>query len=168
MVRRLHLGGVIAFSENVASTSQIRLLNTQLRRTTERDWPLFLAVDQEGGLVQRVRCGATHFPTLMSAGAAGNSDLTRAAARAGGAELRGLGFTVDIAPVADVKSGPGDPTIGSRSASSDPRVVAEQVVAAADGYLQAGVVPVVKHFPGHGSVSADSHLRLPVQTRPLR
>ncbi|MGI8645633.1 MAG: glycoside hydrolase family 3 protein [Nocardioides sp.] len=167
MVRRLHLGGVIAFSQNVTSTSQVRQVNARLRRTADREWPLFLAVDQEGGIVQRVRGDATQFPAFMSAGAADRPGVTRLAARTSGAELSGLGFTVDFAPDADVTSGPGDPTIGSRSAGSDPRLVAEQVLAAAEGYLQAGVVPVVKHFPGHGSVPADSHLRLPVQTRSL-
>ena len=168
MVRRLHLGGVIAFSDNVASTSQIRSVNARLRRTAHRPWPLFLAVDQEGGIVQRVRGAATGFPAFMSAGAADDLRLTRTAARASGAELRGLGFTVDFAPDADVTSGPADPTIGSRSVGSDPDLVAEHVVAAAQGYLDAGVLPVLKHFPGHGSVPADSHVGLPVQTRTLR
>ena len=75
---------------------------------------------------------------------------------------------MDFAPVADVTSGPGDPTIGSRAAGSRPDVVAEHAVAAARGLLDAGIVPVVKHFPGHGSVPADSHQTLPVQTRSLR
>ncbi|MEO5854197.1 MAG: glycoside hydrolase family 3 N-terminal domain-containing protein [Nocardioides sp.] len=167
LVRSLHLGGVIAFGANVASTGQIRAVNRTLSRAVPRDWPLFLAVDQEGGLVQRVQGDATRFPAFMSAGAARRPALTRAAARAGGAELRGLGFTVDFAPDADVTTGPEDPTIGSRSAGSDPGVVAEHATAAARGLLASGVVPVLKHFPGHGSVPADSHLSLPVQTRTL-
>jgi len=165
MVRDLHLGGVIAFSANVASAEQVRAVNRTLTRQVPRRWPLFLGVDQEGGVVERLRGAATRFPTFMSTGAAGDPGLTREAYAAGAAELRGLGFTVDFAPDADVTSGPGDPTIGSRSASSRPGVVAEQVVAAATGFSAAGVVPVVKHFPGHGSVPADSHLTLPVQTK---
>ena len=168
MVRRLHLGGVIAFADNVESASQIRDVNARLRRTAGRGWPLFLAVDQEGGIVQRVRGRATGFPAFMSAGAADDLRLTRSAARASGAELRGLGFTVDFAPDADVTSGPADPTIGSRSVGSDPEQVAEHAVAAAQGYLDAGVAPVLKHFPGHGSVPTDSHQGLPVQSRTLR
>jgi len=168
MLKRLHLGGVIAFADNVVSTRQIRAVNRTLTRATRRDWPLFLAADQEGGIVERVRGDATRFPTFLSAGAARRPGLTRAAARASGAELRGLGFTVDFAPVADVTTGPGDPTIGSRSAGSDPAVVAEHVTAAGKGFASAGIVPVLKHFPGHGSVPTDSHLGLPVQTRTLR
>ena len=165
MVRDLHLGGVIAFGSNVVSAEQVTSVNRTLSRRVPRRWPLFLGVDQEGGVVERLRGAATRFPTFMSTGAAADEDLTRRAYAASGAELRAMGFTVDFAPDADVTSGPGDPTIGSRAASSFPRQVAGQVVAAAEGFRDAGVLPVVKHFPGHGSVPADSHLTLPVQTR---
>ncbi len=167
MVRDLHLGGVIAFSANVASAEQVRGVNAALTRQVRRKWPLFLGVDQEGGVVERLGGAASRFPTFMSTGAAGDPGLTERAYAASGADLRGLGFTVDFAPDADVTSGPGDPTIGSRSASSRPTTVAEQVVAAANGFSGAGVLPVIKHFPGHGSVPADSHLTLPVQTKSL-
>jgi beta-N-acetylhexosaminidase len=165
LVRRLHLGGVIAFDSNVVSAEQVRAVNTRLTRRVGRRWPLFLGVDQEGGVVERLRGAATRFPTFMSAGAAGDVALTELAYAASGAELRGLGFTVDFAPDADVTSGPGDPTIGSRAASSYPSTVAEHVVAAATGFAASGVLPVVKHFPGHGSVPGDSHLTLPVQAK---
>lgn len=165
LVRDLHLGGVIAFESNVVSAAQITAVNRALNRQVRRAWPLFLGVDQEGGVVERMRSAATRFPTFMSTGAADDVALTRQVYAASGAELRGLGFTVDFAPDADVTSGPGDPTIGSRSASSYPEVVAEQVIAAATGFAESGVLPVVKHFPGHGSVPADSHLTLPVQTK---
>ncbi len=165
LVRRLHLGGVIAFDSNVVSAEQVRAVNTRLTRRVGRRWPLFLGVDQEGGVVERLRGAATRFPTFMSAGAAGDVALTERAYAASGAELRGLGFTVDFAPDADVTSGPGDPTIGSRAASSYPSTVAEHVVAAATGFAASGVLPVVKHFPGHGSVPGDSHLTLPVQAK---
>jgi beta-N-acetylhexosaminidase len=168
MVRDLHLGGVIAFDSNVVSAAQVKAVNTALTRQVKRGYPLFLGVDQEGGVVERLRRVATRFPTFMSAGAAQDAALTQQAYAASGGELRGLGFTVDFAPDADVTSGPGDPTIGSRSASSKPATVAEQVVAAAGGFDQAGVLPVIKHFPGHGSVPADSHLTLPVQTKSLK
>ena len=165
MVRELHLGGVIAFADNVISTSQIRDVNAQLSRAVRRKWPLFISVDQEGGIVERIKGDATRFPTFMSAGAAERTSVTRQAARASGGELRGLGFDVVFAPDADVTAGPTDPTIGSRSAGSDTATVIDRVAAAVDGYTEASVVPVLKHFPGHGSVPQDSHLTLPVQTR---
>jgi beta-N-acetylhexosaminidase len=167
MVRDLHLGGVIAFSSNVVSAEQVARVNTTLARQVRRRWPLFLGVDQEGGVVERLRGAATRFPAFMSAGAAGDVALTEQSYEASGAELRRLGFTVDFAPAADVTSGPADPTIGSRAVSSRPADVAAHVLAASEGFAAAGVLPVVKHFPGHGSVPADSHLTLPVQTRTL-
>ncbi len=168
LVRRLHLGGVIAFSDNVTSTDQIRGLNAALRRGVGRAWPLFIAVDQEGGVVERVKGAATRFPALMSTGAAGDEALTEATYAASGAELRGLGFNVDLGPDADVTIGRADPTIGARSVGSKPALVAAQAAAAARGFVAGGIVPVLKHFPGHGSVLADSHRTLPVQGRSMK
>ena len=163
LVRRLHLGGVIAFTENVTSPEQIRAANRELADKVRR--PLLIGVDQEGGAVARVTGGATRFPAFMSAGAADDTRLTRAAAGGSGAELLGMGFDTVFAPDADVTVGPADPVIGARSAGSRPALVARHVVAAGQGYQDAGVVPVLKHFPGHGSLATDSHLALPVQKR---
>ncbi len=165
LVKRLDLGGVVAFSGNVVDAAQIRRVNRTLQRRIRRPWPLLIAVDQEGGQVARVRGGATHFPSFMSVGAADDEQLTRDVHRASGGELRRLGFNVDFAPVADVTGGPTDVAIGARSAGSDPRLVTRHSLAAAEGLRAGGVVPVFKHFPGHGSVAADSHRTLPVQRR---
>lgn len=170
LVNRLHLGGVVVFSGNYRGTEQIRLSNRTLQQSAReagREFPVAIGVDQEGGLVERVT-GGTRLPTFMTAGAAGRPLLTRAAAVASGRELAALGFTTDYAPVADVTLGRADPTIGARSAGVRPRVVAAQTVAAARGYRSAGVISTLKHFPGHGSVTADSHLTLPVQQKSVR
>ena len=164
LVRRLHLGGVIAFTENVTSTGQIRRVQPR-RSPGEVRRPLLIGVDQEGGAVARVTGDATRFPAFMSAGAADDTGLTRAAAGGSGAELLGMGFDMVFAPDADVTVGPADPVIGARSAGSRPALVARHVVAAGQGYQDAGVVPVLKHFPGHGSLTTDSHVALPVQRR---
>lgn len=167
LVRRLHLGGVVMFDQNVASNDQVRASNRALQAAVRRDGRRFgvtVGVDQEGGVVERLTT-ATRFPAFMTAGAAGSPELTRSAASASGRELAGLGFTTDYAPVADVTVGAADPVIRSRSAGSDPRVVTAHALAAARGYRAAGVVPTLKHFPGHGSVTADSHVTLPVQRR---
>lgn len=165
LVRDLHLGGVVVFADNFVSTDQIKAANAALQRGVDRRWPVQIAVDQEGGIVQRIQGEATQFPTFMTAGAGNNPEAIEAAARAQGGELRHLGFTMDFAPVADVTIGQQDPTIGARSAGSSPRLVARQVRAASTGFRQSGVAPVLKHFPGHGSVPADSHDELPVQER---
>jgi beta-N-acetylhexosaminidase len=171
LVNRLHLGGVIMMDGNIAGSDAVRRSNRRLQRSVRdagRGWPAFIGVDQEGGLVERVRGTATRFPSFMTAGAGGRARLTRAAAAASAGELRHLGFTTVFAPDADVTTGPSDPTIGSRSASSSPRRAARQVIAAFRGHATTGIVPVAKHFPGHGSVPADSHDALPVQRRSLR
>ena len=170
MVNRLHLGGVIVFSENITGNDQIRRSNRALQRAAARagrPFPVTIGVDQEGGIVERVTTG-TRFPAFMTAGAADRPRLTRRAAAASGAELAGLGFTADFAPVADVTLGAADPAIGSRSAGSRPRVVARHALASATGYRSTGLVPTLKHFPGHGSLTTDSHLALPVQRKSLR
>jgi beta-N-acetylhexosaminidase len=171
LVNDLHLGGVIVMSGNIAELDDLRRSNRRLQasaRESGRRWPVFIGVDQEGGIVERVKGRATRFPAFMSTGAARDTDLTHRAAAASGAELRDLGFSVVFAPDGDVTAGPQDPTIGSRSAGSRPKLVADQMNAAVEGYLAAGILPVVKHFPGHGSVPVDSHVALPVQDKTLR
>ena len=163
LVRRLHLGGVVPVAENITSSGQIRAVIEAVQQAVRgRGYPAFIGVDQEGGTVVRVRDAATRFPSFMSAGAARDAALTRRAATAGAREMRGLGFTSVLAPVADVTRGPADPVIGTRSASGFPLLAAEQVVAAQHGIADAGVIGTLKHFPGHGSVTVDSHRALPV------
>jgi beta-N-acetylhexosaminidase len=168
LVRRYHLGGVIVMEDNVASVGAVRRSNARLQRADRRAWPLFVGVDQEGGIVNRLNAPMTAFPTLMTHGASDRRDLARAAALASGQELRAAGFTAVFAPDADVTIGAVDPTIGSRSVGSRPHQVARIVTSSVAGYREAGIVPVVKHFPGHGSVGTDSHLDLPVQDASMR
>ncbi|HEX6335568.1 MAG TPA: glycoside hydrolase family 3 protein [Jiangellaceae bacterium] len=167
LVNRNHLGGVIVMGENVESPDQVREMIADLRSGVDRPYPLVVTVDQEGGRVARVLEPATEFPSLMTLGASRDADLAARVARASGLELRAMGFTMVFAPDADVTSGPDDPTIGSRSVSSDPDLVAQIVGGAVRGYTDAGIVAVAKHFPGHGSVPADSHVELPVQSASL-
>lgn len=167
MIRELGLGGVILLGDNVpsgpGSADALREITDRLQQANDRPYPLVVAVDQEGGPVARVSPPATELPPGMAHGAADDARLSRAAAAASGAELADLGFTTVYAPVADVTTGPTDPTIGVRSPGSDPETVATVALAQVDGLLDGGVVPVLKHFPGHGSVPVDSHVDLPVQ-----
>ena len=168
LVGRLHLGGVVPVAVNITSPAQIRAVNDSVRRVVAgRGYPAFIGVDQEGGLVARVHAPATAFPTFMSTGAGRRTDLTRSAAAASAAEMATLGFTSVLGPDADVTRGPSDPVIGTRSAGGHPAAVARQVVAADEGVRDVGMVGALKHFPGHGSLTSDSHLSLPVQRRSL-
>lgn len=168
MVRELNLGGVILMGDNIpqgsTGTAGVAQVVARLRAAANPDVPLIVAVDHEGGPVARASPPVTPFPPGMAHGAADQPALSRAAARAIGRELAALGFTMNVAPVADVTVGPDDPTIGVRSPGGRPDRVGTLAAAQVDGLRAGGVVPVVKHFPGHGSVPADSHLELPVQT----
>lgn len=164
LVRDLHLGGIVPVARNITSPAQIRRVNRAVAAVVEaRGYPAFLGIDEEGGTVSRLGPPVTGLGAFLGAGAARRPDLTRAAYRALGEEMVTAGFTVVLAPVADVTSGEHDPEIGSRSAGSAPNQVARQVLAARAGLADAGVISVLKHFPGHGSVTADSHVALPVQ-----
>ncbi|WP_435741467.1 glycoside hydrolase family 3 N-terminal domain-containing protein [Nocardioides sp. SYSU DS0663] len=175
LVRDLHLSGLSVTSGNIVDGEQVQALNAAVSDAVAadgRDFPAVLGVDQEGGVVSHLRGIATEFPSFAHAGAAvqqgrGGKAVVRRAAETTGLELRELGFTWVFAPVADVTVGAADPTIGTRSPSTDPALAAAAVEAAVAGYNAAGVVSTTKHFPGHGSVSADSHETLPLLPRTM-
>ncbi|WP_271403335.1 glycoside hydrolase family 3 N-terminal domain-containing protein [Kocuria palustris] len=185
----LHLGGVIIMGANVptaegqgtteeagagggASNVDVEAMRSQNDRVgaalspEERSWSGIIGVDQEGGSVARLAEPLTVWPSAQTVGAADDPELTREAAAGMGAELAGLGFTMDFAPVADVTS-PDDAVVQDRAYSDDPQIVSEQTVAAMSGLSDAGLISSPKHFPGHGSVSTDSHVGLPVQQTPV-
>jgi beta-N-acetylhexosaminidase len=170
MLRKHHLAGISITNGNVVDEAQVREMTAALTRAAKdggRDFPPVLGVDQEGGYVSHLRGIATEFPAFDAAGAAieanaGNGrKVVRQAAYATGLELRELGFTWVFAPVGDVTIGAADPTIGTRSASEDPAIAAKATAAAVRGFDAAGVVSTVKHFPGHGGATSDSHDTLP-------
>ncbi|SDU88625.1 glycoside hydrolase family 3 protein [Jiangella alkaliphila] len=164
----LGLGGVILMGDNVESPQQVTDATAAIQEAGgDRGYPVIVGIDQEGGTVARITEPATEFPAYMTLGASRDTELAAQVAQASGEELRAMGLTMVFAPDADVTTGADDPTIGTRSASSDPQVVAETVQASLRGYAESGIVAVPKHFPGHGSVPADSHEELPVQTSSL-
>jgi beta-N-acetylhexosaminidase len=142
----------------------VRTLTDGLQRATAKlrpSAPLLIGTDQEYGAVNRLREGITQLPSALALGAAGDPALTRAAWAAAGTDLHSIGINVDFAPVADVV-GQGGGVIGSRSFGSDPKPVSDQVAAAVHGLRDAGVASALKHFPGHGHTTGDSHTQLPV------
>jgi beta-N-acetylhexosaminidase len=184
LVERYRLGGLILVrrssgdatagtnpTSNIDSPKQVRRLTTGLQTAAQKlpsAAPLLVGTDQEHGTVTRVRDGMTLLPSAMAFGAATDPAITERASRVSGTELAALGINVDFAPVADVTGGPGNEVIGSRSFGSNPTFVGQRVAGAVRGYERAGVATALKHFPGHGHTSADSHTELPVlkQARP--
>ena len=169
-MRRYHLGGVIVFDHNLGERAQVIELTEAVQSValdTGRAWPAIVSVDQEGGTVARLSYLIPEMPAFMAAGAATDKAAVEAAYKYAGRDILDLGFNVNFAPVADMTIGLSDPVIRTRSAGSDPDNVARTVVAASNGFLSAGVLPAIKHFPGHGSVKTDSHVALPVQNTSL-
>ncbi|MDE0572482.1 beta-N-acetylhexosaminidase [Demequina sp. B12] len=165
LVAELNLAGIIVMGGAVESANQVSELTQAIREAGgDRDWGTIVSVDEEGGTVSRLRGVVPGMPGFMAAGAARDKSAVTQAYLHQAADVRSLGFTMDFAPVADVTAGLSDPVIRSRAAGDDPQNVASTVVAATGGYVQGGVVPVIKHFPGHGSVDVDSHYGLPAQT----
>lgn len=163
LIRERHLGGVIYFARNVASTAQVAKLSADLQREAGEsgNLPLWISIDQEGGMVARITEGVALMPGNMAIAAGGSADAAFDAARMTGQELRALGINLNFAPVLDVNNNALNPVIGVRSYGESPEKVAEYGAAAIRGYQAAGVTATAKHFPGHGDTDVDSHLDLP-------
>lgn len=160
--------GFILFARNVEDPDQLRRLTADLRAAVGRD--AVITIDQEGGRVQRLR--APHWrewqPPLDLVRAAGPNAarVMGLQARIIASELRALGIDSNCAPVGDIARPETHPFLKNRCYGSDPAIVAQVGRAVADGYLAGGILPVVKHMPGHGRSAADTHLDLPTVTTP--
>jgi beta-N-acetylhexosaminidase len=154
------LGGVVLFADNVRDGEQVADLSASLRAEQP---DLVVAIDEEGGDVTRLEArSGSSYPGNLALGAVDDVELTRTVAAAMAEELRAAGITLNLAPVADINSNPRNPVIGVRSFGSEPDLVARHVAAFVRGTQEQGIAACVKHFPGHGDTSVDSHLELPV------
>lgn len=156
------LGGLILFDKNIVDVKQLTTFTHHLQREAG-DIPLFLSIDQEGGVIKRIP-GGTNLPGQMALGATGDTALARAAGQLTGEELRALGLQINFAPVLDINSNPDNPIIGIRSFGSNADLVTRLGLATIQGLQQSEVMAAVKHFPGHGDTKVDSHLGMPVLT----
>jgi beta-N-acetylhexosaminidase len=178
MITKYRLGGLILVgftpgdptgktnpTTNVDNPKQVRALTAGLQDAAVKlpaGAPLMIGMDQEYGIVTRVTDGVTMLPSALAFGAARQPALTEQAWRAAGTELAAMGVTVDFAPVADTLNPAGGGVIGSRAFGSDAKANAQQVAAAVKGLQSSGVAAALKHFPGHGHTTADSHDELPL------
>ena len=161
LITEQHLGGVLLFQKNIESPAQVARLCRDLQDLARQAGspPLLIAVDQEGGPVERLPLG---LPGAMALGATRSAAFAEEAGRITGRALRAVGCNVDFAPVLDVNSNPANPIIGVRSFGEEPGLVAQLGSAFAAGLQREGVAATGKHFPGHGDADLDSHLDLPV------
>jgi beta-N-acetylhexosaminidase len=170
ILRNPLVGSVILFTRNYRDPPQVSALCGAIREL--RNPPLLIAVDHEGGRVQRFRDGFTRLPPVRLLGRRYDEDRRDALRKAHSlgwlmaAELRSVGVDFSFAPCVDLDYGLSE-IIGDRAFHRDPQAVAALATAYMAGMREAGMAAVAKHFPGHGAVRADSHLALPVDRRPL-
>lgn len=164
LITKHKVGAIILFQRNVSDGPQLSRLTDSLQELArEAEQPLFIAIDQENGLVTRIKSPiAVQMPGSMALGATGDPSNAFKVASATAEVLKSFGINTNYAPIADVNSEPTNPVIGVRSPSDDPETVACFVSAQMKGLSQGGIVPCVKHFPGHGDTAVDSHYGLPV------
>lgn len=157
-------GGFILFSENFESYEQTINLIAEINETS--DIPMFISIDQEGGRVQRLNSLTdnivTVFPSMLELGNTNNSYLSYQVGRALGEELGVFGINMNFAPVLDIYSNPNNTLIGDRAFGTSSQVVSKMALSFAKGLEGTGIIPVYKHFPGHGDTLEDSHYDLPI------
>ncbi|OMD52561.1 glycoside hydrolase family 3 [Paenibacillus borealis] len=163
MIAEDKIGGIILYKDNISNLKgMVSLINDLKKSNAENPVPLFMSVDQEGGKVSRMPDEYATIPSNGSVGAADNSGAAGTMGKLLARELLSAGFNMDFAPVLDINSNPDNPVIGDRSFGNTADLVSRLGIAEMKGIASEGVVPVVKHFPGHGDTSVDSHLELPV------
>lgn len=164
LLKLAHVGHIILYANNVKSPGQVKDLCTGLRQEALENFPipLNIAVDQEGGRVTRLKGeGFTQFPTSRSVAQTRDPSLARQVAVAMAKEMKAVGITMNLAPVCDVNTNPLNPVIGNRSFGEDPDTVIRFAGEEIDGFHQEGIQTCLKHYPGHGDTSVDSHFGLP-------
>ncbi len=159
---KYQLGALIFFGRNITNTHQVAKLNTDLQKLAAKKLlaPLFLMVDQEGGIVTRVKIN-TPLPSALALGKTDDAAFVQNFAKTKGDLIQGLGFNMNLAPVMDISDSKKDTFIGNRTFGDEPETVSELAMAYSRGMNLAGIIPTAKHFPGHGGEISDSHQTTP-------
>lgn len=162
-------GGIILFGKNLGKKEEILSLTRGLQIAAKDQGlpPFFISTDQEGGRVFRVQDGITPYPGAMAVGQTGSTEWGEVVGFVTSYELRNLGLNFLFAPVLDINNNPLNPVINTRSFGSDSKRVSDVAVAYERGARAGGCLPVIKHFPGHGDTTVDSHLGLPIINKSL-
>jgi beta-N-acetylhexosaminidase len=154
------IGGVIYFSHNYESPAQIAELSNQIQECRS-ELPLWISVDHEGGKVQRFKKAFTKIPDAASLAALDSPKLLFEISEMIANELKAVGVNLNYTPVADINTNPKNPVIGNRAFGKTEEEVSKNITAMVRVHVTAGVQPCVKHFPGHGDTTTDSHFHLP-------
>ena len=158
----LYPGAVIVFGRNIKTLNQVRALNNKAQKDSLKNSkvPLLIAVDQEGGKVIRIKTSPS-LPSARTLALTDNQGLVQDAGYVTGQLMTALGFNMNLAPVVDISNSNYTDFLGSRSFSNQKEIVNKMSTAFSKGLIDAGILPTAKHFPGHGGVRTDSHLKTP-------
>ena len=168
LVEKYKIGGLILFKKNIKTPGQLLSLINSIKMLNQNNkLPLFFSVDEEGGSLTRMPDDLKKLPTNEKVGLINNEDFSYNIGSIIAQEVKCFGFNLDFAPVLDINSNPKNPVIGIRSFGPDKNLVSKLGVATMKGIQSQNVIPVVKHFPGHGDTSVDSHFALPVVNHDL-
>jgi len=171
LLKEAKIGGIVLYNwaNQLDNPKQVRNLCKGLQKNALRyvGIPLFIAADQEGGLVARMEAGFTEFPGNAALGRSCQPQLAFKVAQCLGKEIKSVGVNFNLAPVVDVNNNPKNPIIGIRAFGDDPELVTQFGRKSVEGYQSVGIIPCLKHFPGHGDVTVDSHKGLPVVSKSL-
>ncbi len=162
MIKNRYVGGVILFQRNVKDPGQLLGLNNSIKEINKSNKaPLLISVDEEGGRVSRMPDRFRDMPEALSVGNTKNSGYAYDIGGILAGETAAFGFNTDFAPVLDIWSNPKNTVIGDRAFGKDPETVSGMGIQVMNGIRDGGIIPVVKHFPGHGDTVTDSHVGLP-------
>lgn len=163
------VGGIIFNGHNLVSPDQtISYVNALKSANTKNRVPLFFGVDQEGGRVSKLPGDLVKIPSSLKIGELNKPEFSFEIGKALGELVKAYGFNIDFAPVLDINSNPNNPVIGDRSFGNSTEIVSSLGIATMKGLQEVNIIPTIKHFPGHGDTSVDSHLALPVIEKSLK
>ena len=162
LIHDYKVGGIILFANNMTSHKQTIELLQQIKNANEQNkLPLFLGVDQEGGRVERLSEEIKKLPAAMRVGEQDNPDVSFEFGKLLSQQVKLYGFNLNFAPVLDINSNPNNPVIGERSFGNTAEMVSQHGIKVMEGIQSKNIIPVIKHFPGHGDTDTDSHFELP-------
>ena len=166
LINEYKVGGVILFARNIEDSNQMIDLTRALQENNN-NLPLFISIDEEGGRVSRLPDDVEKFPSAFTIGLINDQQTAYENGKEIGYTLKRLGINLDYAPVLDIYSNENNTVIGDRAFSKEESIVSTMGIATMEGIEDADIIPVVKHFPGHGDTEVDSHYGLPIEYKTL-
>lgn len=169
MITKYKIGGIILYRKNFNSYEKMLELIQQLKELNKcNKFPLFIAIDQEGGRVNRMPKEISNLPSANKIASLQDEDLVKKSAELTGELLKKSGFNLNFAPVLDIKNFSNEHAIGDRCFGNDKETVTKYGITTMKALQEQGIIPVIKHFPGHGATTKDSHYFLPIINKKIK